>query len=342
MKILIIGGTGLISTPLTQFLLQRGDNVTLYNRGVTPVRLQGAITIISGDRRQYAEFEAAMQALGSFDCVIDMVGYDPEDTNSLIRAFKGRIGQLIFCSTVDVYRKPASRYPYTEAESYGGLNPYAANKVICEKALLAAHDRADLPVTIIRPAYTYGESRGILYPVGSSGAYLERIRQGKPLIVHGDGTSLWVACHADDVARAFVGASGNTRTYGKAYHVTGEEWMTWDYYHECVGEVLGAPDPHFVHIPTDTLRRIVPDRSRSVSDNFQFNNIFDNSAARVDLGFQYTISWKIGVRRVLDWLEQNRPPVTPADADIDDQIIAAWRHLEQAAIDYSGQLRAGP
>jgi nucleoside-diphosphate-sugar epimerase len=340
MKILIIGGTGLISTPLTHFLLQRGDDVTLYNRGATHSRVPPNTRMIRGDRRQYAAFENEMHASGSFDCVIDMVGYDPEDAHSLVRAFKGRIGQLIFCSTVDVYRKPASRYPYTEAEIYGGLNTYATNKVSCEKTLLAAHDHTDLPVTIIRPAYTYGESRGLLYPVGSSGAYLDRIRQGKPLIVHGDGSSLWVACHTDDVARAFVGATGNSLTFGRSYHVTGEEWMTWNQYHQGVAHAIGAPSPKLVHIPTDTLAKMAPQRALGAVDNFQFNNVFDNSAAKRDLGFQYTITWHAGVQRAVEWLQQNRVPVPPTDGHVDDLIIDAWRQLEQVVADKTTSLRA--
>jgi len=289
-RILIIGGTGLISTPLTHFLLEQGDDVTLYNRGATPSRVPAGTNMITGDRQQYMTFENQMHDTGYFDCVIDMVGYAPSDAESVVRAFKGRVGQFIFCSTVDVYRKPATRYPYTEAEPYGGLNDYSRNKVICEKTLLEAHVDGAFPVTIIRPAYTYGESRGVLYPVGSGGAYLDRICQGKPIIVHGDGSSLWVACHIDDVARAFVKAIGNTQTFGKSYHTTGEEWMTWDQYHQGVAEALGAPSPKFVHIPTDMLVKIAPERAVSVADNFQFNNIFDNTAAHRDLGFRYTIS----------------------------------------------------
>lgn len=328
MKILIIGGTGLISTPLTHFLLEQGEEVTLYNRGTTPSRVPAGTRVLTGDRQQYSTFENQMQDAGHFDCVIDMVGYAPGDADSVIRALKGRIGQFIFCSTVDVYRKPATRYPYVEAEAYGGLNTYSKNKVVCEQTLLAAHTQGDFPVTIIRPAYTYGESRSVLYPVGSSGGYLDRIRQGKPIIVHGDGSSLWVACHIDDVARAFVGAIGNSRTFGKSYHTTGEEWMTWDCYHQGVAEALGAPPPTFVHIPTDTLMKIVPDRAASVADNFQFNNIFDNSAARTDLGFRYTISWVEGVKRAVSWLEQHYKPGIADDSWIDDRIIAAWSQLE--------------
>jgi len=329
MKILIIGGTGLISTPLTHFLLERGDEVTLYNRGATPSRVPPETNVVQGDRQRYAEFEAQMHALGHFDCVIDMVGYAPEDADSAVRAFHGRVGQFIFCSTVDVYQKPATRYPYTEDEGYGGLNAYSSNKVICEKILLNAHEQGDFPLTIIRPAYTYGETRSVLYPFGTGSTYFDRIRTGKPIIVHGDGSSLWVACHVDDVARAFVGAVGNTTAMGKAYHATGEEWMTWDGYHHGVAEALDAPTPEIVHIPTETLMKFSPDRARIISENFMFNNIFDNSAAHEDLGFRYTISWVDGVRRTVQWLEQNHRMPIGGDDSFDDRVIEAWRACER-------------
>ena len=127
MKVLIIGGTGLISTPLTHFLLERGDDVTLYNRGETPVRVPEKTHMLHGNRQDYAAFENQMREAGHFDCVIDMVGYDPGDGESVVRAFKGRVGHFIFCSTVDVYQKPATRYPVSEAEPYGGCLLYTSD-----------------------------------------------------------------------------------------------------------------------------------------------------------------------------------------------------------------------
>ena len=333
MKILIIGGTGLISTPLTSYLLSRGDEVTLYNRGGTVSRLPDGARVLRGDRRHYDAFENQMHRGGYFDCVIDMVGFGPQDAESAVRAFSGRTAHYVFCSTVDVYRKPATRLPYTEAESYGGLNLYGINKVSCERILLAAHARGDFPVTIIRPAYTYGPGRALLYPVGSAAGYLDRIRGGKPIIVPGDGNSLWVACHADDVARAFLAAAGNARVFGRAYHTTGEDWMTWNRYHEGVAEALGAPPPDLVHIPTDLLLKVAPDRTASVADNFQFNNIFDNRAAQTDLKFRCTIPWIEGVRTVAAWLKDYPAPVTAEETELDDRIINSWR---RSAKDFVG------
>lgn len=327
MKLLVIGGTGVISTPITRLLVERGDHVTLFNRGQTSSPLAQHIRVIAGDRREHARFAERVSALGTFDCVVDMFSFTAADAESSIRALSGRTAQYIFCSTVDVYQKPAHRLPYREDEPYGGLNAYAWGKIDCERAFVDAHARGDFAVTVLRPAYTYGEGRGLLYPIGSAGNYLQRIRAGQPILVPGDGNSLWVACHAEDVARAFVNAIGQPLSLGRAYHVTGDEWMTWNEYHQGVAAAIGAPAPELVHVPTDALASVAPDRAASVLDNFQFNNVFDNRAAQTDLGFRYTIPWRAGVERTVAWLDRQPPPVV-SDATIDDQIVSAWREAQ--------------
>ncbi|MDH5689600.1 MAG: NAD-dependent epimerase/dehydratase family protein [Candidatus Bathyarchaeota archaeon] len=165
MNVLIIGGTGLISTAISRFLIERGDDVTLYNRGVTEMLIPYKPKRILGDRTDYAAFEAQMAKAGPFDCVIDMVCFLPEEAESAIRAFQGRVRQYIFCSTVDVYTKPAEHYPIREDEERhpSSTFPYALNKAACENILLEAHQRGDFPLTIIRPAYTYGEGGGLIH-----------------------------------------------------------------------------------------------------------------------------------------------------------------------------------
>lgn len=328
MKILIIGGTGLISTAITRELAARGDELTHYNRGKTAPEVAGVRTI-AGDRTNYAEFERQLAELGSFDCVIDMVGFKPEDAASLARVCRGRAGHVIFCSTVDVYTKPATRYPIREdgqrmpAPSFA----YAYDKAICEQTLEAAHQRGDFPLTIIRPAFTYGEGRGMIHSFGGSNTYLDRLRKGKPIVVHGDGSSLWVACHRDDVAHTFVAAAGRQHTFGRAYNVTGAEWMTWNQYHHEIAAAIGAPAPTLVHIPTDLLLRAVPKHAWITAENFQFNNIFDTSAAQRDLGFDYRITLGEGTRRIMAWLDRQGGLPNSEDDSFDDRLIAAWERL---------------
>ena len=327
MKYLIIGGTGLISTPITNFLLGMGEDVTLYNRGHRPARLPEGVKMIHGDRTDFNAFEAQMAEAGKFDFVIDMVCFRPEEAQSVVKAFKGRVDQIVFCSTVDVYSKPANRLPYTETEPRNGITDYARNKIACEDIFMQAHNQGDFNVTIIRPAATYGEGGVIIHTFGWRTTYLDRIRKGKPVIVHGDGNSLWVMCHIDDVARAHIAACGNPLTYGRAYHTTGEEWLTWNKYHHIVAEAMGAPQPILVHIPTDLLDRIAPDRAGITKYNFQYSNIYDNTNARLDLDFKYTIPFKEGARRTIEWLiSQNR--IENSDEDpFDDAVLAAWELL---------------
>ncbi len=329
MRVLVIGGTGLISTAITRQLVERGDHVTHYNRGRSEARTPPVAQTIIGDRKDLATFEAQMAAERTFDVVIDMICYTPAEAESDVRAFANRCGHFIFCSTVDVYNKPATRYPYTENEPLSGISQYARNKVACEKVFMAAHERADLRVTIVRPAYTYGEGQPLLSYSGRDAMLIDRLRKGKPIIVHGDGQSLWVCCHIDDVARAFIGALGNTRTWGKAYHAAGEEWMTWNQYYQSIAAVIGAPQPDLVHIPSELLARMAPQRGQRALENFQFSNVFDNSAARRDLGFRYTVTWKDGVRRVVDWLDSRGLNADSDDDHADDDIVAAWRRATQ-------------
>ena len=306
MKVLIVGGTGLFSTSVTRQLLERGDRVTLFNRGQTPSRLgagAGAVEVIAGDRTEHAAFEERVRAAGRFDCVIDTVGYRPEDASSLARAFAGRVDQVIFCSTTSVYPTPPSRYPVGEGEPATATLPYGANKAECERRLLEAHRRGDFRVTILRPAHIYGEGRAMLNSLGSGSAFIDRLRRGRPVVVHGDGTSLWSALHADDVARAFVGAAGNGAAAGKVLNVAAEEWLTWNRYTELIAEAAGGPPPAIVHIPTDVLLRLAPEAGRRCDESYQFSKVFDVSAAREALGFRQRVGFLEGVRRTIDWLD---------------------------------------
>lgn len=306
MNVLIIGGTGVISTGITRALQQMGADVTHYNRGQSPSQLTEAVSTLHGDRRDFTAFEAQMAEAGPFDCIIDMVCFTPEEAESAVRAFRGRTGHYVFCSTVDVYTKQPSVLPIREETPREPLPsfPYAYRKAACERILETAHERGDFPVTLIRPAYTYGEGRPILHTFRFGMYYLHRMRTGQPIVVHGDGTSLWTACHRDDVGRAFAVAAGNPAAHGKAYHVAGEEWMTWDRYHRGVAAAMDAPEPQLVHIATDTLYAALPADAEWCRENFQYNNIFDNSAAHADLDFRYTVPWQEGVRRSVAWLDE--------------------------------------
>jgi nucleoside-diphosphate-sugar epimerase len=270
-----------------------------------------------------------------------MCCYLPDEAESVVHAFSGRIHQYIFTSTVDVYTKPAAHYPITE-QAERKPSPtfaYAYHKAECEEILHAAYNDSDFLVTIIRPAYTYGESRGILHSLGGRTTYIDRIRKGKPIIVHNDGQSLWSSCHIDDVARAFVNAIGNPKSYGQAYHVTGEEVLTWDQYHQQVAAALGAPAPTLVHIPATLLANAVPKLGAWAEMNFQYSNAFYNSAAHRDLHFRYTIPWQQGVQRTVAWLDARGRVENSDDEPEYDRIIAAWQQHGEGMVEALADLR---
>ncbi len=336
MKILLIGGTGLISTSITRQLLERGEDVTLYNRGKREARFPAGAKTILGDRTDFPRFEQQMREAGEFDCVIDMVGFQPAEADSLVRAFAGRCGHLIFCSTVDVYARPENPYPISENAVRNSASDYGRSKTKMEDILFEAGKREDFPITVMRPAQTYGEGGNIVHTFGWTTTYLDRIKKGKPIIVHGDGHGIWVACHIDDVARGFIGAMGNSKAFGKAYNLTGEEVLTWNRYAEGVAEAMNAPKPTLVHIPTDLLAKIAPNRAGITISNFTFPSLFDTSAARNDLGFAYTISWVEGVRRTVRWLEVHNK-IENSDLDpFDDRILQAWNTLTETMISQLG------
>ncbi|MEQ8672733.1 MAG: NAD-dependent epimerase/dehydratase family protein [Aggregatilineales bacterium] len=328
MKILLIGGTGNIGTSITQQLVDAGHDLTIFTRtGKLPLALSDTVSSIQGNRFDYDDFETKVKSAGSFDCVIDMLTFSPQDAESIIRTFKGRTEQYIFTSTVDVYSKTGTGYPLKENTE---RNPseqfaYAFNKAQCERMFEQADERGDFNVTIIRPAYTY--SHFFVHSLGFETYFFDRMLKAQPIIVHGDGRSIWVATHSDDVARGYVAAVGNPITYGKAYHLTGEEWMTWDTYHYDLAQAIGAPEPTLVHIPTDLLARIVPDIAELAVLNFSHNNIFDNSAAKNELGYEYTIKWKDGARRGYEWLAERNLVANSDNFPFYDRIINAWQTL---------------
>ncbi|MFB6200721.1 MAG: NAD-dependent epimerase/dehydratase family protein [Halorhabdus sp.] len=330
MDVFIIGGTGVISTGITRQLVEAGHDVTIFNRGETDIEIPDSVFQIHGDRFDHEAFEEAVADV-DVDVVIDMMCFGPEDAASDVRAFGGEVEQFIFTSTVDVYHRPPQRNPVTEdAAREPAVSDYAAGKIAAEDRFREAETDGAFPVTIIRPWSTYGEGGPVLHTFGTDTYYIERIQQGKPIVVHGDGTSIWGPCHRDDVARAYVNAVGNEDTYGETYHVTSEEAITWNQYHRRVAAALDAPEPDLVHIPTEILREVAPNRTEMLRDHFQFSTVFDNSKATRDLDFEYTVDFETGIARTVAWLDEHGE-IEVGDGDaFEDALIAAWRESTDA------------
>ncbi len=324
MHVLFVGGTGLISTSIARQLLEVGHQVTLFNRGKSENRLPPGASVIEGDRKNYAAFEATF-ADKTYDVVVDMVAFHPDDSASAVRAFAGRCGQFLHCSTVCVYSGPVQQIPTTETEPYHSIGTYGQNKIACEQLLLQAFTDQQFPVTILRPSHSYGEGGSIIRSFGPADTFVDRLRKNKPLIVQGDGNSLWASCHVDDVARGFIGTMDNPKCLGEAYNITSDEWFTWNQYHAQVAEVCGGTfDP--VHISTDTLREAAPHWSGSTYEILEWPSVFDNSKIKRDTNYTgQTINFREGVRRTLAWLEGKGQIADSDKDDYEDRLIAAWR-----------------
>jgi len=326
MDVLFIGGSGLISTSIARQLIEAGGHtITLYNRGKSEVRLpQGSYEVIHGDRKDYAAFEATF-ADKHYDVVVDMVAFHPDDTASAIRAFAGRCGQFIHCSTVCVYSGPPITIPTPETEPYHSIGQYGKNKAACEELLLKAHAEQNFPVTIMRPSHSYGEGGTLIRAFGPSDTFITRLRAGLPIILPGDGTSLWAACHIDDVARGFIGVMANAKCVGESYNITGDEYMTWNTYHQQVAEEVGGTfDP--VYIPTEILAAVAPKYAGGLREIFAWPSIFDNAKIKRDTNYTgQTIPFREGVRRTVAWMEAN-DKIKPLPADeYEDKLIAVRR-----------------
>lgn len=326
MDVLIIGGTGVISTGITQQIGATGHDTTCLTRGETDADVPEDIDFIQGDRNNRADLDRAAMEVEP-DCVIDMVCFEPDQAEAAIDVFEGRITQYIFCSTVDVYHRPPASNPVQEGASREPpVSDYGENKAECEDLFMAAHEDRKFKTTIIRPWSTYGEGGTVFHTFGQGTYYLDRIRQGKPIVVHGDGTSIWGSCHRDDVGLAFVNAVGNDTAYGEAYHVTSEEIITWNQYYRRVARAMDAPEPELIHIPTEQLWKVLPERTEMLEAHFQYSTVFDNSKAKRDLDFKYTIPFEEGIRRTIDRLEAE-DAIDPWDTENDDAVIEAWRDM---------------
>jgi nucleoside-diphosphate-sugar epimerase len=330
MRLFIIGGTGNISTAITREMQGKGHDITLFNHDSScPQWLLPEVKVISGDRKDLPLFANYVFEEGGYDCVIDMICFEPEDAVKDVALFKNRTKQFIFCSTVDVYPKTVACYPISEEMEIGALSSfeYAWKKVECEKTLWKAHRQGDFQLTVIRPAATYNESWSPgVHSFGGQTYHLDRIRKGKPVIMHGDGTSVWVASYRDDTANAIVGAVGNKNAFGQAYNVTGDELMTHNQMWRIIAKVMKAPEPDFVYIPTSILANLAPVEALWCRENFMHNNIFDNSKAKRDLGFRYTVSYEEGVKKCMDYLTKNDLIENCDNYPFYDRIIQKWRN----------------
>ena len=321
MKVLFIGGTGVISSACAELALARGIELYLLNRGESARPAPAGARILRADIRDRAGTQAALAGL-AFDAVVDWVAFTPEHVAADIEIFRGRTAQYVFISSATVYEKPPRRLPITESTPLG--NPfwaYAANKVACEELLQQAHRTEGFPVTIVRPSHTYDRTK---LPTLGYYTAIARLRAGKPAVVHGDGTSLWVLTHHRDFAVGLVGLLGNPRGVGEAFHITSDELLTWNRIYTLLAGAAGA-EPNLAHVPSEVIARFDPELGAGLLGDKAHSVIFDNSKIR-DFApdFAPAIPFAAGAAEIMAWYDADpaRQVVDPTLDRLMDTLVA--------------------
>jgi nucleoside-diphosphate-sugar epimerase len=325
MRVLFIGGTGFISTAVSRQAIAKGFELYLLNRGSRLAHLPGCHRL-TADIHNLADARAALQDL-EFDVAVDWIAYTPDDIERDLALLRGRVKQYVFISSASAYQKPPAHYLITESTPLH--NPYweySRNKIACEERLMHAYRDESFPVTIVRPSLTYDPNFPIA--IGGWGCYTlaDRLKRGLPIIVHGDGASLWVVTHAEDFARGFLGLLGNGRALGHAFHITSDEVLTWDQIYQTIAEALGV-EAKIVHIPSDFIARVAPQQAGSLLGDKTWSAVFDNSKIKAFVpGFQATIPFRDGIRRTLAWFaaDDRRQRIDEAVNTEMDHILKAY------------------
>lgn len=326
MNILVIGGTGLISTAIVQQLLDRGDRVTLFNRGTTPVRFQGEVEILHGDRWAPGSLEKAVGGR-IWDAVIDMTAFAPENGTQLVETFWGKAAQVVLCSTTCVYGGPVSQVPLLETAPRRPFGNYGINKSRIEDILLSQDGHLGTRATVLRPSYTTGEGAtacGLLF----DDSLVSRLRAGLPNIVMDDGTCPWAICHVSDVARGFVASLGNTSAFGNDYHLTSDEHTDWNGVYTTLAQAAGG-QANLVHVPSGWLRQVAPRRSLGVWFIYRFPSTYDNTKAARDLDFRTTVPLEETFRRQIRWMEENGRLKAISEEPCQDILLEGWKRQAQ-------------
>ena len=325
MRVLFLGGTGNISTACVEQAVARGHEVGILTRGQRPSPFGPRVEVLHGNRDDAASLGRAAE--GRWDAVVDFIAYTPAQVDAATSAFAGRTGQYVFISTVATYDKPNAPLPFTEDAPLA--NPfweYARLKIACEERVRKAHRERSLPITIVRPSYTYGPT---WIPSGFGGqdyTVVDRMRRGLPVVCHGDGTALWGMTHSSDFAVGLVGLLGHPAAIGEAFHVTTDEVLTWNTIYETIARAAGV-EARLVHVPSTLIAALVPDRGASLLGDKAHSSIFDNSKVRrLVPEFQPKVAFAEGVTRSIAWFDADpaRRVVSPVATENIEKVLAAW------------------
>jgi nucleoside-diphosphate-sugar epimerase len=321
LRVLIIGGNGIISGSVSRLAIERGMELTLLNRGTDTTRppIEGAGSII-GDADDPASIAAAVGD-ARFDVVANFRSFRPGQVAADVELFAGRTGQYLYISSASAYQKPVAGLPIRESTPL--RNPfwqYSRDKAASERVLGDAYVDHGFPITIVRPSHTYDST---LIPLEGGWTMLERMRNGKPVVIHGDGTSLWTLTHARDFARAFVGLFGNPHALGETVHITSDEVLPWNQIASVLGAAAGVAEPRIVHVTSDALARELPEWGPGLLGDKAHSVIFDNAKIKSLVpGWVATIPFAEGAREIVEWYDAD-----PARRRVDTELDASLDRL---------------
>lgn len=300
MKVLFIGGTGIISSACSRLAVARGIDLYHLRRGKTVRPVPEGIRLLTGDIRAPA---SARQALGDhrFDAVVDWIAFTPEHIDADLDLFRGRTNQFVFISSASTYQTPPTNLPVTESTPLDNrFWAYSRAKIACEERLLRAYREEQFPFTVIRPSHTYDRT---LLPCHGGYTVIDRMRRGKKVIVHGDGTSLWTLTHHEDFAKGLVGLLGHARAIGEAVQITSDEWLTWDQIHHLLARAAGTR-ADIVHLPSEVIARHDPEWGAGLLGDKAHSMVFDNSKLkRLVPDFAAVIPFSRGAEEIMAYYD---------------------------------------
>jgi nucleoside-diphosphate-sugar epimerase len=305
MKVLFIGGTGIISSAVSRLALERGIELYLLCRGKSVRPVPAGARVLHADIND-AEATRAALADHQFDAVVNWIVFEPAQIERDIELFRNRTSQYVFISSASAYHKPVVRVPIVESTPlHNPFWQYSRNKIACEERLLRAYREEGFPMTIVRPSHTYDETLLPFDPHGAGFTVLDRLLKGKPVVVHGDGTSLWVLTHHRDFAKGFVGLLGHPAALGEAFHITSDEALPWNEVFHSIAYAAGVK-AKLVHVPSEVIAREHPDWGAGLLGDKSHSVIFDNTKVkRLVPDFVATIPFRQGAREIVAYYKKH-------------------------------------
>ena len=320
LSVLFLGGSGIISSACSRRAVEEGLDVCVLNRGHSTSRtLPPEVERLTADVNDPRSVEAAIGDR-HFDAVVDWLAFTPDQVRARTDLFRGRVGQYVFISSASAYQTPPARLPVTESTPLS--NPYweySRDKIACEDLLVSLYRDEEYPVTVVRPSHTYDET---MVPFDGRWTIVERMRRGQPVVVHGDGTSLWTLTHSRDFARAFVPLLGHSRTLGEAFHITSDDVLTWDRIAHALASAAGV-EARIVHVPSDAIAAADPEWGAGLLGDKAHSMVFDNTKIR-GLGHRAVTStpFERGAREIVAWHDAD-----PARRVVDSRLDAVMDEL---------------